>query len=89
VCGTAFEKKKTIIVPNVHEFPGHIACDAGSMSEIVIPLLDSDTCYGVLDADSYDEGSFDSVDAGHLMTVASMIVPHLRKDIGNGTEEGS
>lgn len=52
VCGTAFEKKETIIVPDVNEFPGHIVCDARSQSEIVIPLLKNNKTIGVLDVDA-------------------------------------
>ena len=60
VCGTTAEKKETIIVKNVHEFPGHIACDSESNSEIVVPIFKNGVLYGVLDLDSkklerYDE----------------------------------
>ncbi len=79
VCGTAFAKRETIIVPDVGEFPGHIACDAGSRSEIVVPLHDSTACYGVLDLDSYALNAFDVVDAAYLEKVAALIVPFLRK----------
>lgn len=52
VCGTAAERKQTVLVPNVHEFPGHIACDGASNSEIVVPIFDGETLFGVLDLDS-------------------------------------
>ena len=52
VCGTAAEKNETVVVADVHEFPGHIACDAESASEIVIPLRENGTVIGVLDIDS-------------------------------------
>lgn len=52
VCGTAFAKKETIIVPNVNEFPGHIVCDAASQSEIVVPLIKDGKAIGVLDVDA-------------------------------------
>ena len=53
VCGTAAAQKKTIVVPDVHAFPGHIACDAASKSEIVVPILRADgTLFGVLDVDA-------------------------------------
>ena len=52
VCGTAFASKKSLIVGDVHEFPGHIACDPDSNSEIVIPLILQGKCFGVLDLDS-------------------------------------
>ena len=52
VCGTAFEREETIIVPDVNEFPGHIVCDAASQSEIVIPLIKDGKAIGVLDVDA-------------------------------------
>jgi GAF domain-containing protein len=52
VCGTAAERRETIVVPDVHAFPGHIACDPASRSEIVVPLLAGDALVGVLDIDS-------------------------------------
>ena len=52
VCGTAFENNETIVVSNVHDFPGHIACDPNSKSEIVVPLKKNGILYGVLDIDS-------------------------------------
>lgn len=52
VCGTAIAERKTLLVPNVHEFPGHIACDGASNSEIVVPIFDGDAIFGVLDIDS-------------------------------------
>lgn len=52
VCGTALEKEQTIRVANVHQFPGHIACDAASQSEVVIPIFVNGTVFGVLDIDS-------------------------------------
>ena len=57
VCGTAAATRKTIVVPDVHEFPGHIACDAASQSEIVVPLLRGDALLGVLDIDSPSIGA--------------------------------
>lgn len=59
VCGTAAEKKETIVVPDVQQFPGHIACDAASKSEIVVPIIKKDgSLYGVLDIDSPSENRF-------------------------------
>lgn len=52
VCGTAFERQETIIVPDVNEFPGHIVCDAASQSEIVVPLIKDGQAIGVLDVDA-------------------------------------
>lgn len=74
VCGTAFEKKETIIVPNVGEFPGHIACSPLSRSEIVIPLLWKDRCLGVLDIDSKELASFDEVDAKFLEEMVNVLI---------------
>lgn len=62
VCGTAFEKRETLVVPDVHEFPGHIACDERSRSEIVIPLFRNGEVAGVLDIDSPVPGRFTEED---------------------------
>jgi len=63
VCGTAASRKRTIVVPDVNQFQGHIACDALSRSEIVIPLLDVNrNLQGVLDLDSYSPDRFDQDD---------------------------
>lgn len=59
VCGTAAQQRKTIIVPDVHAFPGHIACDAASRSELVVPLVQGERLLGVLDLDSPRENRFD------------------------------
>lgn len=66
VCGTAAQEQATIIVPNVHEFPGHIFCDPDSKSEIVVPLLKRGNLLGVLDVDSNSFNSFDTVDKQYL-----------------------
>ena len=67
VCGTAAKKKETLVIPNVHEFPGHIACDERSNSEIVIPLIDEhDIVIAVLDVDSTELSAFDEVDKEFL-----------------------
>ncbi|MFC7680627.1 GAF domain-containing protein [Paenibacillus sp. GCM10028914] len=60
VCGTAAAERQTVVVKDVHEFPGHIACDAASNSEIVIPILKDGQLYGVLDIDSPLKDRFDS-----------------------------
>ena len=74
VCWTAINKGETIIVNNVHDFPGHIACDNRSNSEIVVPFRDqSDTIIGVLDVDSKDFDSFDSTDAEGLKIIVDLI----------------
>lgn len=66
VCGTAAATRRTQVVPNVHEFPGHIACDSASNSEIVVPLLAGDRLLGVLDLDSPTVARFDAEDARGL-----------------------
>src|SRR5665213_1730356 len=63
VCGTAAQKRETVIVPDVGDFPGHIACDAASRSELVVPLLAGSRLIGVLDLDSPDRARFDEEDA--------------------------
>ena len=73
VCGTAWKQKESIIVPNVHEFPGHIACSAASNSEIVIPILVGNEVRAVLDADSVDLAAFDAVDAENLNKTADLL----------------
>jgi L-methionine (R)-S-oxide reductase len=69
VCGTAAKELKTMLVPDVHEFPGHIACDERSRSEIVVPILKNGTFWGVLDLDSPLVGRFDSDDQKFLEEV--------------------
>ncbi len=66
VCGTAAEKMKTMIVEDVDQFPGHIACDPESRSEIVIPIIKDNKLYGVLDLDSMNIGSFNELDGKYL-----------------------
>jgi L-methionine (R)-S-oxide reductase len=66
VCGTAAASRRTVVVPNVHEFPGHIACDTASNSEVVVPLLKGGELLGVLDLDSPALGRFDREDAEGL-----------------------
>src|SRR5580700_9524333 len=74
VCGTAAARRRTLLVPDVHEFPGHIACDTTSRSEIVVPLLASDALLGVLDIDSPRPGRFDADDARGLETLAALFM---------------
>jgi L-methionine (R)-S-oxide reductase len=74
VCGTAAARRATIVVPNVHEFPGHIACDSASNSEIVVPMLVGSELIGVLDVDSPVFGRFDAEDrAGLERFVATLL----------------
>ena len=72
VCGTAAAERRTIVVPDVNEFPGHIACDAGSKSEIVVPIVRAGEVVAVLDLDSYQLAAFDDVDAAGLGRVAQL-----------------
>jgi GAF domain-containing protein len=74
VCGTAAAKRVTTIVPDVHEFPGHIACDSASNSEIVVPLIKGERLIGVLDLDSPVLGRFGHEDAIGLNRLVSVLV---------------
>lgn len=74
VCGTAAQKRETVIVQNVHEFPGHIACDSASNSEIVLPLLIGEHLLGVLDLDSPQLNRFDEQDRAGLERLATIWV---------------
>jgi GAF domain-containing protein len=73
VCGTAAAEKKTLVVPDVEQFPGHIACDAGSRSEIVVPIVRRGEVVAVLDLDSYDLAAFDDADAAGLAPIAELL----------------
>ncbi|HMQ04900.1 MAG TPA: GAF domain-containing protein [Pyrinomonadaceae bacterium] len=74
VCGHAYESRKTVIVPNVHEFPGHIACSSRSLSEIVVPMFNDDgSVFGVLDVDSERLDDFADVDARSLEAIVRLI----------------
>lgn len=66
VCGTAWKEQKTIIVPDVHQFEGHIACSAASNSEIVVPIFNNDKIVAVLDIDSIEFNTFDEIDQMYL-----------------------
>ncbi|MFR9018396.1 MAG: GAF domain-containing protein [Fusobacterium sp.] len=73
VCGTAFEKRETLVVDNVCEFPGHIACDIRSKSEVVIPLVKNGKKYGVLDIDSSVYSRFSKEDVEILVKVLEIL----------------
>ena len=73
VCGVSWESKKTIIVPDVALYPGHIACSSTSKSEIVVPILKDGTVVGVLDADSENLNYFDETDQYYLEKLVSII----------------
>lgn len=77
VCGASATQRKTIVVPDVHKFPGHIACDEGSNSEIVVPLIFKNQLLGVLDIDSYLLKNFDEVDRVQLEAIVALIMPKL------------
>ena len=73
VCGTAWERRETIVVPDVEQFPGHIACSSLSRSEIVVPIFKDDDVVGVLDIDSKDLSAFDQTDAFWLEKIVSLL----------------
>lgn len=73
VCGTSWKEKRTIIVPNVDEFPGHIACSSASKSEIVLPAFKNNEVFLVLDVDSDELNDFDAVDEKYLEDVMRII----------------
>lgn len=73
VCGTAVKTGQTQVVPNVHEFEGHIACDSGSNSEIVVNIYKNKECVGVLDLDSYQFETFNQDDAQMLEALCKII----------------
>lgn len=77
VCGTAAKNKTSLIVADVNKFPGHIACDARSQSELVVPLLKDGEVIGVLDIDSPVQNRFDEIDQKYLEQFTEMITAHL------------
>ncbi|HYK73687.1 MAG TPA: GAF domain-containing protein [Pseudoneobacillus sp.] len=77
VCGTAIAKRETILVEDVHQFPGHIACDAASQSEIVIPLIKNGDILGVLDIDSPEKSRFDEEDKQNLEEFVEILVQYI------------
>lgn len=77
VCGTAMATNETMLVQNVHEFPGHIACDARSQSEIVIPMQLHGKNFGVLDIDSPSLSRFDETDQTYLEQFVAILVDHM------------
>ena len=81
VCGKSAELKETIIVEDVDKFPGHIACDSGSRSEIVVPLIKNNLCCGVLDLDSYRLSAFNSIDKKFLEKICCILTDKFSFDI--------
>jgi GAF domain-containing protein len=87
VCGTAAAQRRTLVVPDVHQFPGHIACDAASRSEIVVPLIAGGALLGVLDLDSPRPGRFDEADARGLESLADLFLASIRESPGRACRE--
>ncbi|MGE6539607.1 GAF domain-containing protein [Bacillus luti] len=77
VCGVAAETKTTQLVADVHQFPGHIACDSASNSEIVVPIVKDGTVIGVLDIDSPEKNRFDEVDQRYLEKFVETLLKHM------------
>lgn len=77
VCGTAAERRQTVLVAKVHDFPGHIACDSDSNSEIVVPLMKGNELMGVFDVDSPSAGRFDEEDAAGLNELVAIFLSSL------------
>ena len=73
VCGTSWAESKTIIVPDVEKFPGHIACSSLSKSEIVVPVIRDNKVVAVLDADSEESDQFDAIDRDYLEEIVNLI----------------
>jgi GAF domain-containing protein len=74
VCGSSWIQKKTLIVPDVEKFPGHISCSSLSRSEIVIPIIKDDIVIGILDVDSEELSTFDSTDKEYLEKIISIVL---------------
>ena len=83
VCGAAAEQQQTILVDNVHEFPGHIACDTASNSEIVVPLVHHEKLIGVLDLDSPLPARFDDDDARGLNELVDILIDAVQRASGS------
>lgn len=77
VCGTAAATRETQLVADVHAFPGHIACDAASASELVVPIVHDGRLIGVLDLDSPSPGRFDAEDAAGCEALVRLLAPHI------------
>lgn len=73
VCGTAWQRQETIVVPDVEEFPGHIACSSLSRSEIVVPVFRNNSVYAVLDIDSKELATFDNIDKEWLEKIVVLL----------------
>ena len=73
VCGTSWKERRTVVVPDVEQFPGHIACSSASRSEIVVPVFQNEEIVAVLDIDSAELNTFDEIDARYLQEIASLL----------------
>lgn len=81
VCGSAWKQRQTLVVPDVEQFPGHIACSSFSRSEIVIPVFSTDDeVVAVLDIDSKDLATFDDIDRRYLEDICRLIAPILTNE---------
>jgi L-methionine (R)-S-oxide reductase len=81
VCGTAARERRSVLVPDVEQFPGHIACDSASRSELVVPLLRGGEILGVLDLDSPDLARFNAEDQMGCEALAAIVVRHLTRSV--------
>jgi GAF domain-containing protein len=79
VCGTAVARKESVLVEDVHEFPGHIACDAASRSELVVPMMVGGEVIGVLDLDSPNPGRFSKVDQDGCESLMQLLLAQLTR----------
>lgn len=79
VCGTSAQNRETLRVADVHLFPGHIACDAASASEIVVPMIKNNKVLGVLDIDSPQKDRFDEIDQEYLEKIVEVLVSYMNE----------
>lgn len=86
-CGTAAQRRQTLIVEDIDNFPGHIVCDPASRSEIVVPLVSGTRLLGVLDLDSPRPGRFDTADARGLERLARRLAPAIAAAVGSDAGE--
>jgi len=82
VCGTAAQARQTQLIDDVHAFPGHIACDGASLSELVVPIVHEGVLFGVLDLDSPTLARFDAEDAGGCEALVKLLAPRLCAQLG-------
>ena len=77
VVGTSFEEKSSLVVPNVHEFAGHIACDANSNSELVVPIFKNGEVYGIIDIDSPLLDRFSDIEKAEVEELSAVLSEHI------------